>query len=924
MKNSFKKEEILRFMSSNDVALEAGFKLISEKGRTLDFYDEFKLKGFLNPEEKYEQHIDSGTIKAPFWPALIYLEALAKKVSEDGADRDIALDVSKILSQSLSSKHENYRSAFKLIEIASMLPTYAIEKSLVENIGKRLISDVDNSLSLSVFINKFFPKIMQRDDLSESILNCVKCIYVPNKNFNPSLSYERQYFKADSYWHNLFSQKYSQDIAKIIGDKFVLELSPMLDYLFPSKPSDIPSWLVRPAIEEHGQNREWYSSQNILVVTIRDGLLGLCDKSPEESKVIVTNFYKGSKIQRRIAIHILSEKYSEDREFLELIIDKNLFDDECIHESYNFLRKHYVNFNKSFQDEICRILLEIYDVNSDDKKVLKKLYRWLSSIEASGNSLVADSLDNIRSRIEASLPSNPDFYSYVETAIGPGPSPFTSQEILYFLEGGYLTQKFNQFQGSKDIFSENREALCSEFEAVIKANPMLVIAKLPLLFDLERPYQYSLVNSFANLYARSDIGNDLKNGEIIYSLIAWIKDVSKTLKEADFDGQGGNEWPNAVWLVSAIADFIKTISRSDDNNLSKISEENLIEVLRHLLNIAPDEVNSSTKEPMNFVINSTKGRLIEVFILLTLGVCRRRSKVADSHSQEWRDYESIYDSELIGSPGKSNHKFLCLSGRYLLQLNFMSSQWVNRNLSKLLNPVDSEAFFYAMDGLAYAPSSSSIFNWLKQEKVFERGLLELNANSIARKKLLERLILSYTWGEEELNSKLMIGVMDSDGHADLENALKFLWSISNQELEERQIERITILWNKVYDYVMNKQFLLPRVGDLLLRLITYFNHFDAEVSSKFIALIPLSSRSDLSYSLIDSLLRLFPSNPENIGKFSATYLERHPNLYDYERKWLKLAELLHENPKCRIFATTVISKMDSNPGFRELYRKSVG
>lgn len=910
-------------MSSNEVALEAGYKLIAEKGRTLDFFEDFKSKGFLIPEKKYEQKNDAGKIEAPFWPPLIYLEALALKVCDAGVDQNIAQEVSKTLSQALSSRHENYRTTFKLIDIASNLPIYAIDKNILEIIGEHLISGVDNSLSLSVFINKLFPKIMQRGDLSESILNCVKYIYVPNKNFHPQLSHERQYFKADAYWLNIFSQKHSFDIGKMIGDRFVLSLSSMLDSLFPSGPSDIPSWLVRPAIEEHAQNQEWYSSQNILISTIRDGLLGIYDRNPEESKSIVSVFYQGSKIQRRIAIHILSEKFSDDNEFLESILDQNLFDDECIHETYNFLRRNFVNFNQSLQDAIYRNLIKTYDLNSDDEKLLKKLYRWLSSMEASRNTLVVDSIDHIRARIKVSLPHNPDFYAYVETAIGPGPSPFTAQEILYFLENNYLTQKFNKFQGAKDIFSENREALCSEFEGVIKANPILTIAKLPLLLELDRPYQYSLVNSFANLYARSDIESDLRGEASIDSLVLWIKEVAATLRKVDIEGKGGQDWPDANWLVSAIADLIKTISRSDDNNLSKISEENLVQISQHLLNIVPDEAGGPSKEPMNFVINSSRGRLIEAFILLTLGICRRKSRQTGSHSQEWDGFESIYDLELEGRPGESSYKFLCLSGRYLLQLNFMSPQWVSRNLKKLLNPTDPEAFFYAMDGLAYAPSSSAIFGWLKKENAIERGLLEFNSNSIARTKLLERLILSYTWGEEELDSKLMNGVIDSNDYSDLENILKFLWSISNQELEEKQRDLIAVFWDKVYNHVMNKQSLLPEVGDMLLRLITYFNSFNAEISRKFIALIPLSGRPDFSYSLVDSLLRLFPSNPENIGKFSAAYLERHPNVYDYEQKWLKLAELMYENPNCKVFATTVISKMDGNPGFRELYRRSV-
>lgn len=919
MMNDYKKQEILKFMSSNEIALEAGFKLIVEKERVLDFFEDFKSNGFLVPTIKYKQIVDGGRVMAPFWPSLIYLEAIAKRVDGKGINQKYALEVSEILCNALNTEYDNYRTVFKLIEIASTLPEYAIKEGIVESIAKHLISDIDDSLSLSTFINKLLPKILDRGDLANSIFLCVKNIYSPNKNFDPRMISERQYFKADSYWHNLFAREYSFKIAKIVGENFVLELAPLLNHLFPSGPSDIPSWLSRPAIEEHSQNREWYTSQNILIASIRDGLLGLCDQDIEGSKDIVSLFYKGTKIQRRIAVHIISEKYFDDTSFIEKILDANLFDDDCIHETYNFLIKNYSKFPDTLQDSIYRNLTSVYDANSADEKILRKLFRWLSSMEPSGNPAALNALTEIRNKVNVVLLQNPDFYAYIEAGIGPGPSPFTAQEISYFLEEDYLVQKFNNFQGSKDIFSENREALCNEFEVVIKDNPLLLISKLPLLLNLDRPYQYSIVNSFANLYARSDVDLNLRDVNVILSISSWIKEITKTLDKPELTISDGYDSPNSLWLVSAVADFVKTISRSDENNLSKVSEQNLLEVLQNLLKLVSDEVNSSSKDPTNFVINSSRGRLLEALILLTLGICRRESKVFGNHNNGWSKFETIYDYELGGGSVKNNCQFLCLAGRYLLQLNFMSPNWTVKNLAKILNPPDVDGFAYAMDGLAYAPSSSAIFKWLKQEKVFQRGITELSIDGLARKKLLERLILSYTWGEEELNSDLIGAILESNDHVDLENILKFLWSISNQELDGAQRKLITIFWDRVYDLARNNSIVMTKLSDLLLRLITYFDNFDKDISDKFIALIPGSTRSDLSYSLVDSLIRLFPSSPHNVGKFSATYLEEHPNIYDYEQKWLNLAGLLVRNPDCKLSAAIVISHMDGNPGFKELY-----
>ena len=921
MKSSRKKEEIIRFMASSEVALEAGFRLIVSKCRALDFFEAFEANKFLQPDKKYQQIDENGRITAPFWPTLIYLEQLVKEINDQDISSVMGERVLNVLCEALNAQVKNYRNSFKLIEIVAGVKGSLITNKILNGVAINLNDEIDNSISLSVFVNNLLPAVINRKDLRSGIFSCIKNIYAPVESYEPDISVEKRFFRADSYWHKLLSEKYAYQLASLVGKEYIEELIPYLEQVFPSSPPTIPSWLVRPAIEDHTQNKDWHASENILIISIRDGLLSLCDQNLIATKDIVQRLYRGTSIQRRISVYVLSKKFSNDLEFLKNTLDQNLFDDECMHETYHFLNENLKSFDAILQELIINNLLNLYSEDSLDEKILRKLLRWLNSMETSGSSRVFELIKKVRSNKKVGLPANPDFFVYTESSVGPGPTPFSAEEILYFLEQDTLVEKLNGFKGSKDIFSENREALCSEFEVAIKQSPLNFIAKLPSLLELEVPYQYSLANSFANLYARSEVDAALKTLDVMNELSMWVDKISGRLASHLESHLDYDDSPNGLWLISAVADLVKAVSRSDENNFSDFNEEALLNALMQLLKLAPDEENKTLKDPTNFVINSSNGRLLEALILFSLGVCRRRKKLNGNHIDAWVKFEPIFQSELSSGNRNVNLKFLCLLGRYILQFNFMSPSWVSHNLSNIFSPPEKEQLAYVLDGVAYAPSSSALFNWLKETKSLDRGLEELNIDSVARQKLVERLFLAYSWGEEVVNSAFIQRILVDTEQVDLENILKFAWSISNQELEIKQRKLIANFWTASFDSLQSRTYKSSKIADLLLKLICYFDDFDDSTTGKFISLIPISSESGSSYFIVDSLLKLFLVSPENVSKFSAAFLTRYPNTYDYESKWLNLAKLVSQNANCKLSALTIISHMDANPGFKDLYRE---
>ena len=163
-------------------------------------------------------------------------------------------------------------------------------------------------------------------------------------------------------------------------------------------------------------------------------------------------------------------------------------------------------------------------------------------------------------------------------------------------------------------------------------------------------------------------------------------------------------------------------------------------------------------------------------------------------------------------------------------------------------------------------------------------------------------------------------IFDETNALDLEESLNFLWSISNQEIEESQKLLIIDYWSKTAQYVLKINAEKSRLCEALIKLIPYFDDFDEKTTSIFMSLLPHAEIKDSSYFVVNHLIRLFRANPINVSKFAAAYVEKSQFQYDYESKWLELTNLMLGEGDCKSDADSIILVMQANPGFKDLYR----
>jgi len=101
------------------------------------------------------------------------------------------------------------------------------------------------------------------------------------------------------------------------------------------------------------------------------------------------------------------------------------------------------------------------------------------------------------------LSEHPDFHSYMETWSGPGPSPYSVQELLAFVEDGSLIERLNDFQQLNTWRGSSTSALVKSLEETVGINPQSFVRLLSVFLDARRPYQYGVINGFKRLWAMS-------------------------------------------------------------------------------------------------------------------------------------------------------------------------------------------------------------------------------------------------------------------------------------------------------------------------------------------------------------------------------------------------------------------------------------
>jgi hypothetical protein len=148
-----KLESFIETMLRGEEFTRHGFDLLSKRAEPEHYFDAIREAGLLDPKHNSGPvpSTEPGFVQVPFWSALNYLEAVAKRAGELN-DVALANKVRDVVGAVTTYRdpdgqpRDNYQTYFKFAEVFGLLPLKAITHDDIVLVGVWLTSRYDHGL----------------------------------------------------------------------------------------------------------------------------------------------------------------------------------------------------------------------------------------------------------------------------------------------------------------------------------------------------------------------------------------------------------------------------------------------------------------------------------------------------------------------------------------------------------------------------------------------------------------------------------------------------------------------------------------------------------------------------------------------------------------------------------------------------------
>jgi hypothetical protein len=125
------------------------------------------------------------------------------------------------------------------------------------------------------------------------------------------------------------------------------------------------SYIWRPAIEEHEQNRKG-DLEDAMIDALRDGGSVLAEDDPARLREAVHHFLaRAWNVERRIAVH-LAANGTDARLASEVLARPEIFNsDDCWHETQRLIAAHWASFSDAERSAVAAVILEVRDADGE-------------------------------------------------------------------------------------------------------------------------------------------------------------------------------------------------------------------------------------------------------------------------------------------------------------------------------------------------------------------------------------------------------------------------------------------------------------------------------------------------------------------------------------------------------------------------------
>ncbi len=933
-------ESFIDRMIQGEEYAQQGFGLLLQRDDFEEFFEPLCEAGLLAPANNRgpEPADQRGYFRVPYWPALDYLVAVAKK-ADTNHDMDLAAKVIHVVVAATQHRDEagnlidNYHTYRKFAEILATLPINSITDELVDLVPVWLSGRFDTGLVGSELGSKVLPRLLGSNVQSAiskacRILGYVTCVKWVDQKFGETTRREPM-TSLDNYWLGELIKKTAVDFGRCAGHEALDAVRGHLVELFNDPDRKRVSWLLRPAIEDHEQNHRGNYPGNRLIDAFRDILVSWIDADVAAAKHYVTNLVEaGPEILRRIGIFCVNIRFELLQDLVPTVLPVAFVDTNLLHESYDFLSAHFTELTGAQKAAVLDSLRSIVvdkNLEDHDKRLKHIQRRWLKAIKGKRY----EPADTWFAQLSADLgydtevededeDSNPNFLSYMTSYWGFGKSPYSPSELIGFAREGTFVQKVNEFEPGQRFRGPTVIGLIDAVEEAVIAESKLFIGKIDSYDQAKNYYKYAIINGAKKLWdKKKNTGDDLDWNQLWKTLLDYLNDL---ISRVEFwtapDQPSEGDTPDRRWISSLVADFLRAGTLSDAHSYPPEYLPTGERILLKLLNHSETNDDYQGSDPMSHAISTTKGRVIEALVSHTLRACRIADKDGNGHATVWERLHGVYDQELAKSTN-ANFEFATLMGAYIENLRYISSDWVDANFAKLFPVQYDETLRCVMEGLAHAPVSRRLYEQLREHGVIVHFLNEREESRHGRENMVERIGLAYLWHAEPLNGQIFTEIRDSGYEADAVHIGHWFWTLPRSDVNDDQVRLIIQYWKWCLEWVSRDPKSFAHALSTLGLLACYIDEVNDETLELLMVVAPRMQDEHHDTFFTKELKRLAETAPQKIGLVVKEMLTGFTPMLDYENSLrdvvLKVAEVDKE------LAMELADKLRKLQGFLAIY-----
>jgi len=682
------------------------------------------------------------------------------------------------------------------------------------------------------------------------------------------------------------------------------------------------SWIWRPAVEPHEQNRSLQELKSQLVDAALQALASSTGMQPEEARRMVQAWLLHRySIFRRLAIHTIRLNRSRWPDLVSLLFteQKYLDDSEVYHEYWLLMHEALASLPTAVRDAFVKRLLdrlpqremvssEAY--HSQRRWVLRRLYAIRDCLSDDQQRQVLADLVS-----EYGIPEHPSFLSYSSVSWESASTKTSGQlvsmqeaEILAELKKGLPYEGFGQ---------PDQEGLANALRAAIVENPQHFVRIAPHLIgtDIAPVYADHALWGFQEAWTQGK-QFDWEPLVELCELVAATVPRAGTVQPPDISP--GYWQTTHASARNWVANLLETAVVREDHAIPR----QLLSRVRDILLVLADDPNPSVEyertwglqSPMgvlNLALNVTRGKALEALLQYALHVAHLSEQGQAPGETTFADgsrIEAAARDKLTQKLDKQTDPSLAVHsilGRYLPALYYLDKDWLVAHLEEIFPRQATMAVYWqaAWDGYLFR---SDFFGYLYPVlRPYYRHAVEQLAmrteasagSDLSRRRLAAHLAIVYWRGVEALQGDDSLVAMFFQAASDdlraafilvLEDGLR-----TSPGLDSKQWSRAKILWQERFLAILHSMKTEPGVGRFVKELAAFAGWvpFIPENLAGFYNMIELSALACERWETVE-LLQFLSSVTRDHLVFVVCLLEKLVQREEWPRFLASKAEMV--------------------------------